>query len=84
MRFGDTFFQGHKRVVERIMLTDDRFTTIYELAVQLSDACDADALLILLDGPTEWQKLKAGGEDVMRLPREELEKSIKLSKEEAV
>jgi DNA integrity scanning protein DisA with diadenylate cyclase activity len=37
-----------------------QFATIYDLAVQLSNAAEADALLIMLDGPTDWQKLKKG------------------------
>jgi diadenylate cyclase len=34
------------------------FETIANLAVQLAKATRADALLVLLDGPTDWQRLK--------------------------
>lgn len=44
-----------------------QFATIYELAVQLSQAAEADALLVLLDGPTDWEALKkiAGNEKLL-------------------
>jgi diadenylate cyclase len=35
-----------------------QFATIYELAVRLRDTADASALLVMLDGPTEWAKLR--------------------------
>ena len=37
----------------------DQFALVYELAVKLCDAADADALLVMLEGPTEWDRLKA-------------------------
>ena len=37
-----------------------RFASICDLAAQLSDAADAEALLILLDRPTDWLKVKSG------------------------
>lgn len=37
----------------------DQFAQVYELAVKLCDAADADALLVMLEGPTEWDRLKA-------------------------
>ncbi len=35
-----------------------QFATIFELAVKLAKLSEADALLVLLDGPTDWEKLK--------------------------
>lgn len=35
-----------------------QFAKIYATAVQLAEAVEADALLVVLDGPTDWQKLK--------------------------
>jgi DNA integrity scanning protein DisA with diadenylate cyclase activity len=37
----------------------DQFAQVYELAVKLCDVADADALLVMLDGPTDWERLKA-------------------------
>jgi DNA integrity scanning protein DisA with diadenylate cyclase activity len=37
-----------------------QFATIYDLAVRLSAAGEADALLVMLDGPTEWERLREG------------------------
>jgi DNA integrity scanning protein DisA with diadenylate cyclase activity len=36
-----------------------QFATIIELAVRLREASEADALLVMLDGATEWDQLKA-------------------------
>ena len=35
-----------------------KFARMFDLAVQLSDAVEADALLVMLDGPTDWKQLK--------------------------
>ena len=35
-----------------------QFATVYELAVQLSKVTEADALLVLLEEPADWQELK--------------------------
>lgn len=35
-----------------------QFATIYDLAVRLATGTDADALLLLLEAPTDWEKLK--------------------------
>ena len=45
----------------------EQLSTIYGLAVRLSKAVDADALLILLEGPTDWEQLKklAGREKIL-------------------
>jgi DNA integrity scanning protein DisA with diadenylate cyclase activity len=37
----------------------DQFARVYELAVKLCDVADADALLVMLEGPTDWERLKA-------------------------
>src|SRR5262245_38368682 len=37
---------------------EEVFAKIVELAVQLRDVANGDALLILLEGPTEWHLLK--------------------------
>ncbi len=43
-------------------MTPQRFSgqlaAIYDLAVQLADSVKAQAILVLLDSPTEWEKLK--------------------------
>jgi diadenylate cyclase len=45
----------------------DQFATMYDLAVTLSAAVDADALLLLLEAPTEWEELRrrAGNEKIV-------------------
>ena len=40
-----------------------QFETIYKLAVRLSEADEADALLVMLDGPTDWAKLQECASD---------------------
>lgn len=35
------------------------FATVVELAVRLSQAAESDAILVMLDGPTDWEQLKA-------------------------
>ncbi len=40
-----------------------QFETIYKLAVRLSEADEADALLVMLDGPTDWAKLQECAND---------------------
>lgn len=44
-----------------------QFSTFYKFAVELSANADADALLIMLDGPTDWAQLKqlAGEEKIV-------------------
>jgi len=44
-----------------------QFATIYDLAVRLSAAAEADAIMVVLDGPTDWAKLreKAGNEKIL-------------------
>ena len=44
-----------------------QFATIYGLAVQLSQVTEADALLVLMEGPTDWEQLKrkAGKETIV-------------------
>jgi DNA integrity scanning protein DisA with diadenylate cyclase activity len=38
---------------------DEQFATIYDLAVRLAASTRADALLVMLEGPTDWEQLKA-------------------------
>ncbi len=48
-------------------MTPQRFAgqlaAIYDLAVQLAESVKAQAILVLLDSPTEWEKLKARSPD---------------------
>ena len=46
---------------------NDQFATIYQVAVRLCKAVDADALLVLVDGPTDWDQLssRAGREKLL-------------------
>jgi diadenylate cyclase len=37
----------------------EQFQTVFEAAAKLSRAVDADALMLLLEGPTDWDRLKA-------------------------
>jgi len=39
--------------------TIEQFETVFELAAQLARQVNAEALLLLLEGPSDWQKLKA-------------------------
>ena len=45
----------------------DEFKTVYKSAVQLAKAVNADALLVLVHAPIDWQRLKrmANGEKVV-------------------
>jgi DNA integrity scanning protein DisA with diadenylate cyclase activity len=36
----------------------DQFETVFDAAARLSQAAGADAILVLLEGPTEWDRLK--------------------------
>jgi DNA integrity scanning protein DisA with diadenylate cyclase activity len=54
----DGFFSPHPRM--KLQKFNEQFATVYQLAVRLCKAVDADALLVLLDGPTDWQQLSAG------------------------
>ncbi len=46
---------------------NEQFASIYDLAVLLSKQVDADALLVMLDGPTDWKELsgRAGLEKIL-------------------
>jgi DNA integrity scanning protein DisA with diadenylate cyclase activity len=37
---------------------EDQFAQLYDFAVQLCHTAHADALLVMLDGPTDWEQLK--------------------------
>jgi DNA integrity scanning protein DisA with diadenylate cyclase activity len=41
----------------------DRFKTLYRSAIRLSEAVEADAVLILLEGSADWSRLKKLGGD---------------------
>lgn len=41
-----------------------QFATIFDLGVQLAKTSEADAILVLLDGPTDWQKLQERAGDL--------------------
>jgi DNA integrity scanning protein DisA with diadenylate cyclase activity len=45
----------------------DRFKTLFSLAIRLSQACKADAVLLLLEGSADWPRLKklAGDEKLL-------------------
>jgi len=45
----------------------DQFETVFDAAARLSQAAGADAILVLLEGPTEWDRLKehAGTEKIL-------------------
>ena len=45
----------------------DRFKTLFDLAIRLSDTCGADAVLLLLEGSADWARLKrmAGEEKLL-------------------
>jgi len=45
----------------------EQFQTLFELAVQFSRTVDADALMLLVEGPADWQRLKglAGDEKLL-------------------
>lgn len=45
----------------------DRFKTLYTLSIRLSESAEADGVLLLLDGPADWARLKnlAGDEKVI-------------------
>jgi len=46
---------------------NEQFANIYKLAAQLSKKTEADALLVMLNGPTDWEELRnrAGGEKII-------------------
>ncbi|MEO8495183.1 MAG: diadenylate cyclase [Planctomycetota bacterium] len=46
---------------------NEQFASIYDLAVSLSKQVDADMLLVMLDGPTDWKQLseRAGHEKIL-------------------
>ncbi len=45
----------------------DQFETVFNAAARLSQAADADAILVLLEGPAEWERLKehSAGEKIL-------------------
>ena len=61
-----------------------QFGRIYDLAVQLSAAAEADALLVMLDGPTDWQKLKSRAGNEKIVVAADLEEELRGAKEEGL
>lgn len=45
----------------------EQFKTLYSLALRLTDSAGAEAILLLLDGPADWQRLRrmAGEEKIL-------------------
>ena len=45
----------------------EQFKTLYNLALRLTESAGAEAILLLLDGPADWQRLKkmAGDEKIL-------------------
>ena len=39
---------------------NEQFATVFEMAVRLCKAVDADALVVMLEGPTDWERLRSG------------------------
>ena len=58
-----------------------QFATIYDLGVKLSHAAEADALLVMLEGPTEWDKLKKGARNEKILVVADLEEELEGAEE---
>lgn len=46
--------------VEKQVFTED-FKTVYDLAVRLALTAEADALLLLMEGPSDWERIKKLG-----------------------
>lgn len=46
---------------------NQQFATIFDLAVRLSAAAEADAIMVVLDGPTDWKQLRerAGNQKIL-------------------
>lgn len=50
--------------VKKLLKFTERFKTLSRLAAELSESVSADAILLLLEGPADWQKLgKMSGHD---------------------
>ncbi len=58
-----------------------QFAKFYDLAVQLSQVVEADALLVVLDGPTDWVKLKEKSAGMKILVAADLEDELEGAKE---
>jgi diadenylate cyclase len=53
-----------------------QFAKFFDLAVQLSQVVEADALLVVLDGPTDWAKLKEKSAGAKILVAADLEEEL--------
>ena len=62
----------------------DQFATIYGLAVKLSVATDADALLVMLDGSTDWKAIKKAARRTKILVVADLEEELEGAAEEGL
>ncbi len=52
----------------------DRFKTLYNLTIRLAESAEADAVLLLLDGPADWGRLKTlAGEQKVIVAADEAE-----------
>lgn len=63
---------------------DKQFSTIYDLAVKQSGAVNADALLVMLDGPTDWKALKKRARRRKILIAADLEEELAGAEEEGL
>ncbi len=59
---GDGEHQADPPSMKPLRFTD-RFKTLYNLAIRLSESTEADAVLLLLDGPGDWARLRNLGGD---------------------
>ena len=57
---------GPRRAIFRMkpQRFDELFARIVDMAVQLCEAASADGLLVLLEGPTDWEQLKERGGNI--------------------
>jgi DNA integrity scanning protein DisA with diadenylate cyclase activity len=55
----------------------EQFGTLCNLAVQMAKAVKADAILLLLEGPTDWEKLKAAADGMKVLVAADIAAEIK-------
>jgi len=63
-----------RREVTKLLKFTDRFKTLYEMAAGLSESVSADAVLLLLEGRADWQRLrKLAGERELLLAADNAE-----------
>ena len=51
----------------KLLRFTDQFKNLFSMAIRLNESAGADAILLLLDGPADWQRLKkmAGDEKIL-------------------